>query len=189
MMAVRSRGTLISFVSVCRSTARSQSGWNAGENRLMRKTVISPDIINPRSHSQQKWLDLEEIATVEVTSEDPNFPIESALAAREGPGWRAAEPGKQIIRILLDIRDHCVGLDLSFRSPKLSEPRNSRCDGLKQVGHSEKSFVSNGTSVRKAQPARSKIIRSSWRKSRPWSWLSSPTLRQTPHSQLWPRGA
>jgi hypothetical protein len=51
----------------------------------MRKTVINPDIINPRSHSQQKWLDLEEIATVEVTSEDPNFPIESALAARGRP--------------------------------------------------------------------------------------------------------
>jgi hypothetical protein len=45
---------------------------------------------------------LEEIAKVEVTSEDPNFPIESALVERTGPGWRAAEPGKQIIRIVLD---------------------------------------------------------------------------------------
>ena len=68
----------------------------------MRKTIINPDTINPRLHSQGEWLDLGEIASVEVTSEDPNFPIESALAAREGPGWRAAEPGKQIIRILLD---------------------------------------------------------------------------------------
>ena len=68
----------------------------------MRKTIINPDTINPRPHSQGEWLDLGEIATVEITSEDPNFPIESALAAREGPGWRAAEPGKQIIRILLD---------------------------------------------------------------------------------------
>ncbi len=68
----------------------------------MRKTVISPDIINPRSHSQQKWLDLEEIATVEVTSVDPNFPIEFALTARKGPGWRAAARGKQMIRIVLD---------------------------------------------------------------------------------------
>ena len=66
----------------------------------MRKTIINSDTVNP--HSQEKWLDLEEIATVEVTSEDPQFPIESALTAKEGPGWRATERGKQVIRIVLD---------------------------------------------------------------------------------------
>jgi hypothetical protein len=65
----------------------------------MRKTVINPDTINQRPPSQEEWLDLEEIATVEVTSEDPNFPIESALVARKGPGWRAAEPGKHPHRL------------------------------------------------------------------------------------------
>ena len=55
-----------------------------------------------RPRSQEEWLDLEEIATVEVTSADPNFPIEAALTAGEGSGWRAAKKGKQIIRIVLD---------------------------------------------------------------------------------------
>ena len=55
-----------------------------------------------RPHAQEEWLDLEEIARVEVTSEDPNFPIEAALAAAEGSGWRAAEKGTRIIRIVLD---------------------------------------------------------------------------------------
>jgi hypothetical protein len=41
-------------------------------------------------------------AKVEVTSEDPHFPIESALASGKGPGWRAADKGKQIIRIIFD---------------------------------------------------------------------------------------
>src|SRR5713226_6934961 len=68
----------------------------------MRKTIINPDTINPRPQSQGEWLDLAEIATVEVTSEDPNFPIEFALTAREGSGWRAAARGKQMIRIVLD---------------------------------------------------------------------------------------
>jgi hypothetical protein len=68
----------------------------------VRKTVIDPDTINLRPPSREEWLDLEEMAKVEVTSEDPNFPIESALVARKGPGWRAAEPGQQIIRIVLD---------------------------------------------------------------------------------------
>src|SRR5216683_1819388 len=115
----------------------------------MRKTVI--DTTSRPPHSQEKWLDLQKIARVEITSEDPNFPIESALSAGAGAGWRAANPGEQIIRIVLDIR-----------RPTLSELRNLRCDGLREVGHSENSFASSGTSVRKAQPAKSKIIRSIW---------------------------
>ena len=66
----------------------------------MRKKLINSDTMRP--HSQEEWLDLEEIARVEVTSEDPNFPIETALTAGEGSGWRAAKKGKQIIRIVLD---------------------------------------------------------------------------------------
>jgi hypothetical protein len=68
----------------------------------MQKKVINPDTINPRPDSQEEWLDLDEIASVEVTSEDPNYPIEAALAGGEGRGWRAAEKGKQIIRIVFD---------------------------------------------------------------------------------------
>ena len=68
----------------------------------MRKAVIKQEAINPRSNDEAEWIDLEKYASVEVTSEDPNFPIESALAGREGPGWRAAESGKQIIRLILD---------------------------------------------------------------------------------------
>jgi hypothetical protein len=68
----------------------------------MRKKVINSDTINLQQRSQGEWLDLEEIARVEVTSEDPNFPVEAALAAGERSGWRAAEKGKQIIRIVLD---------------------------------------------------------------------------------------
>jgi hypothetical protein len=48
------------------------------------------------------WLDLEQIATVEVTSEDPGFPIESAFSSNDGPGWRASETGEQQIRIIFD---------------------------------------------------------------------------------------
>src|SRR5258708_34013607 len=68
----------------------------------MRKSVIDPVTIHPEQRSEQQWLELEQIAQVEVTSEDPNYPIESALASGKGPGWRAAEKGKQIIRIIFD---------------------------------------------------------------------------------------
>jgi len=39
---------------------------------------------------------------VELTSEDAAHPIESALTPGAGPGWRAAQPGEQTIRLLFD---------------------------------------------------------------------------------------
>jgi uncharacterized protein (DUF736 family) len=84
-----------------KETRTDEALHGTGGEWIMRK-LIKPNTSDPLPRSQGEWLDLEEIATVEVTSEDPNFPIESALGARQGPGWRAAEPGEQIIRIVLD---------------------------------------------------------------------------------------
>lgn len=67
----------------------------------MRKRKISATALESGSKSEEEWLDLEGASAVEVTSEDPNFPIESALAGRS-PGWRAAETGEQVIRLLFD---------------------------------------------------------------------------------------
>jgi hypothetical protein len=39
---------------------------------------------------------------VEVTSEDPRFPIESALGTTDGPGWRASQGREQQLRIIFD---------------------------------------------------------------------------------------
>ena len=47
------------------------------------------------------WLDLESLATFEISSEDAEYPIEGALRDDE-KSWRAAEDGKQTIRINFD---------------------------------------------------------------------------------------
>jgi len=47
-------------------------------------------------------LDLANLATVEITSEDEAHPIECALQLGETRGWCAAEPGPQVIRLLFD---------------------------------------------------------------------------------------
>lgn len=54
------------------------------------------------SHSGDAWLDLEHLARVEITSESAEHPIESALTGDLGVGWRAAQPGKQTIRLIFD---------------------------------------------------------------------------------------
>jgi hypothetical protein len=68
----------------------------------MRKRITGTRPAKPSGESGQDWLDLEHIATVEVTSEDPSFPIECALGSKDGPGWRASQAGEQQIRIIFD---------------------------------------------------------------------------------------
>lgn len=68
---------------------------------LMRKQRISSGS-EAVSRSGDALLDLERLAQVEITSESAEHPIESALIPDRGPGWRAAQPGKQTIRIIFD---------------------------------------------------------------------------------------
>ena len=67
----------------------------------MRKRIISSSSEN-FSSTNQNWLDLEPLVQVEITSEDVEHPIESALTPGRGSGWRAAQAGEQIIRLLFD---------------------------------------------------------------------------------------
>jgi hypothetical protein len=67
----------------------------------MRKRVVTsnPKRIPPRD---EKWLDLDRAALVEVTSEEGEYPIESALISEEMLGWRASDSGTQTIRLIFD---------------------------------------------------------------------------------------
>lgn len=67
----------------------------------MRKRIITP------AHRQtdlpdMEWLDIEELAEVEITSEDVAHPVEFALLPDQVSGWRAAESGIQTIRLIFD---------------------------------------------------------------------------------------
>ena len=67
----------------------------------MRKRLIdsTPESIRTRGEG---WLDIETAAVVEVTSEDPDCPVESAFGSGDERGWRAAAPGSQTIRLVFD---------------------------------------------------------------------------------------
>jgi hypothetical protein len=67
----------------------------------MRKRRVSP-IPHDRIPSNNSGLDVINLGIIEVTSEDQAYPIEFALQLEDRPGWRAAEPGPQIIRLLFD---------------------------------------------------------------------------------------
>jgi hypothetical protein len=79
----------------------------------MRKRII--EAVQPET--DHDWLNLEELAEVEVTSEDPAYPIESALLPGRASWWRAAEPGKQTIRLLFAQPQRLRRIWLSFVEP------------------------------------------------------------------------
>lgn len=67
----------------------------------MRKRLlpVSDRSVLPAS---ERWLNVEEFAEVEISSEDSEHPIESALISAVGDGWRASLPGRQTIRLLFE---------------------------------------------------------------------------------------
>ena len=79
----------------------------------MRKSIVSPTAVATTPISEV-WRDLERIARVEISSEDEQFPIEHAVGRKETTGWRAAEPGPQLIRLQFDEPQNIKRLRLRF---------------------------------------------------------------------------
>ena len=120
----------------------------------MRKRLIkSPN--DASKDGSAEWLDLERLAQVEVTSEEASHPVEAALLLDREPGWRAAEPGEQRIRILLMSRKNSDASNFSSLY-KRSARRNSRCVGRPKRDKRRRLRGSSITSVRAGQPANSR---------------------------------
>jgi hypothetical protein len=80
----------------------------------IRKRIIS-DPVHAKESQNPTWLDLAELTEVEITSEDPSYPIEAALLPGMNQGWRAANPGKQTIRLHFMQPQHIHLIHLSFQ--------------------------------------------------------------------------
>ena len=79
----------------------------------MRKRLITP-IPQKASSLDEGWLDLDRLAVVEVTSEEKEYPVESALVAGGMRGWRAADSGAQTIRLIFDQPQRLTRISLVF---------------------------------------------------------------------------
>ena len=84
----------------------------------MRKRIINPHPSNTGA-DEVDWLPLEQIALVEVTSEEPSHPIEDALLPGAATGWRAALPGEQTIRLIFDNPQSLRHIRLLFLEPEV----------------------------------------------------------------------
>lgn len=84
----------------------------------MRKRLITPGLQNPPPLPDPDWLDLEQVAQVQVTSEDAGHPVESALVPGAESGWRAGQPGEQTIRLIFDQPQRLRRIGLGFVEPE-----------------------------------------------------------------------
>jgi hypothetical protein len=89
----------------------------------MRKRIIS-QTTHDASPASPQWLDIERLAQVEVTSEDPAHPIDAALVPSAGSGWRPGEPGEQTVRLLFDQPQKVRRMRLVFQ--ELNQPRTQQ---------------------------------------------------------------
>jgi hypothetical protein len=107
----------------------------------MRKRQISstPLSIAP---SGQPWLDVEHRASVEVTSEENGYPIESALLLRaENRGWRAASPAAQTIRLIFDEPQKLRRISLAFEDSENIRTQEFVLRWSSDTGHSFREIV------------------------------------------------
>jgi hypothetical protein len=98
------------------------------------------------------WLNLDPDVTVEVTSEDPEWPIERALLVDRTGGWRAGGPGPQTIALEWPAPISIRRIRLVFE--ELSQPRTqefvvraSASDGNREVVRQQFTFAPPGTTV------------------------------------------
>ena len=85
----------------------------------MRKRLIKPTPPGARLDRDHR-LDLTTAALVEITSEDKNYPIESALIPGESKGWRASGPGIHTIRLIFDRPQKIKRISLVFEEKETS---------------------------------------------------------------------
>ena len=62
----------------------------------MQKRMVHASVAPPPG----RWLDVDVLADVELTSEEAAHPVEAALTSGDGSGWRASERGTQSIRLV-----------------------------------------------------------------------------------------
>jgi hypothetical protein len=108
--------------------------------------------IRPAATDDIKWLNLAEAVEVELTSENPDSPIENALMLNRTGGWRAGGPGPQTICLIWRVptRIRRVRLVFEERSDARTQEfvvRASTRDGEHEIVRQQFTFSPPDTSV------------------------------------------
>ena len=106
----------------------------------MRKRLIDSTPVSIRTRGEG-WLDIGSAAVVEVTSEDPDCPVESAFVSGDGRGWRAAALGSQTIRLVFDQPQRLKCISLAFEEKETARTQEFVLRWSPDSGRSVKEIV------------------------------------------------
>jgi hypothetical protein len=106
----------------------------------MRKRLITPTPELARTRGED-WLDVEHAAAVEVTSEDKDYPVESAFVSGDAQGWRAAAPGSQTLRLFFDQPQRLRCISLAFEENEIARTQEFVLRWSPDGGNSVKEIV------------------------------------------------
>ena len=93
------------------------------------------------SVQEEACLDLDRVSSVEVTSEEKNYGIESALVTGETRGWRAATSGPQTIRLIFDEPQRLRHISLVFEERETQRTQEFALRWSLDGGHSFREIV------------------------------------------------
>jgi hypothetical protein len=120
----------------------------------MRKEIVGQKAVAGETQTASEWLDLPSIARVQLTSEDPAFPIENALSTNptlNELGWRATGPGPQTIALLFDVPQRIRRIVVHFvernleRSQEFLLRYSSAKETDREIVRQQWSFSPNGS--------------------------------------------
>ena len=91
----------------------------------MQKTILEHNH-HPATPSSNEWFGVEAIAGIAVTSEAPDAPVENVLYPDRETGWRAGEPGPQIMQITFLGPTNIKRIQLVFRESEFARMQEFR---------------------------------------------------------------
>lgn len=85
----------------------------------MRKSIIASKAAVSEAQSslapkQAETMTIVDLARAEVSSEDPEYPVENVFSDVANDGWRAGEPGEQMLRLIFDEPVEVARISLVF---------------------------------------------------------------------------
>ncbi len=118
----------------------------------MRKSVGEVSGVGGRAATgDHEWLNVERLAQVEVSSEDGLFPVEHALIQQVTTGWRASQPGPQVIRLIFEETVEVRRMEVHFveraaeRSQEFAIYAGSSAGEMREVVRQQFTFSPGGS--------------------------------------------
>ena len=90
---------------------------------MLRKQILRPDSETMSPKTSATTMSVADIASVQVSSEDPSYPIDHAFDNHRGPGgtrWMAGEVGEQTIILAFDQPQRVQKVGLEIEEPETS---------------------------------------------------------------------